>query len=554
MNWLAPVGFRISCSNPRSVLRVWPQVDSLAARLAQGYIRSYSRSLSPLRESVDQRLRRKPSSQRWQQGLNLYALPASLRAFASRKIITRFENLPSYYNVEIGLQFRETPLTQAEADAIFGKRTLLDAKTADRLLRVIHGRRVAGTLEDPTLADTFDQQTFEVGLAWLRNHVPVDEILCAGLRAEVELAELEDDHMARAEMMGLYRPNSEEQKDIYGKSGLEEIRQAKERNLDEKEAKQKAHTQRNEVDGQQKTGTLESLSPRSKVELRKPGENPRLKYYLERSKVLPDTPPEMTKFQRLWPSAVVVLVFVGCCVVFASVYTPPRKEWRMWPDIPPSAATITGIILANMLILGAWRVPPLFRMLNKYFITVPGYPFPMSLIGNMFSHQSLSHFGMNMAVLWFVGTRLHEEVGRGHFLAIYLSCGAIGSFASLASWVMRNNFTSSSLGASGALCGILAAYLLLNGSEKVTFFGFPPEDWPSISALTLLILLIGVEVYGLKKSNNLGNIDHWAHLGGYFSGIGAAELLKMRARERKQMELERRKNLSVIDMIKEGRL
>jgi rhomboid-like protein len=468
--------------------------------------------------------------------------------------------LPTDYKDEDGLSFRTNPLSQDEAAAIFGR--VIDARTANTLLRVLHGRRVAGTLEDPSLANTtkWEQRAQMDALVWLRKNVPVDESLCAGLRAEQELAEMEADIVSDAQRLGLYkndsvmdyRPNSAGSEHVYGESVLDAIRKAKEKELDEVEAQQKKTSQADEI--RHNTGTLEKLSARSQVELRRKGENPRLKYYLERAKVLPDTPPEMTILQRLLPSGLVVLGFVMACYTFTQVYTPPRTSNRMWPDMPPSAATIIGIIIANSLVLGAWRVPPLFRMLNKFFITVPGFPRPLSLIGNNFSHQSFYHFAVNMTVLWFVGTRLHDEVGRANFLAIYLSCGAIGSFASLASWVLRSNWVSSSLGASGAVSGIIAAYLFLNGSEKVTLFGFfPPENWPSISAMGFLILLISLDIIGLT-SKKVVNIDHWAHLGGYASGIAAAEMLKVRSRQRKASDAERRKNMGVIDRIRGGKV
>jgi rhomboid-like protein len=44
-------------------------------------------------------------------------------------------------------------------------------------------------------------------------------------------------------------------------------------------------------------------------------------------------------------------------------------------------------------------------MLNKYFISVPLLPRPISMLGNVFSHHQLSHLGINMAMLWFIGTR-----------------------------------------------------------------------------------------------------------------------------------------------------
>jgi rhomboid-like protein len=558
MNHLWPAASRISCLGPRA-FPLCHKFDSLAARLLNRTLRPYSISSLPFRRKKTWWLAPRTSNGTWQS--NSYKFQHAVRLFASRTVITKYDRLPPSYKDEDGLSFRTEPLSQDEATVIFGQ--VIDVGTANRLLRVMHGRRVAGTLEDPSLANTsmWEQRAQMDALAWLRKNVPVDEVLCAGMRAERELAEMEADIVSDAQRLGLhkpdpemdYRPNSGERKNIYGDSALDAIREAKEKELDEMEARQNNPSQADEI--RENTGTLEKLSARSRVELRRKGENPKLKYYLERAKVLPDTPPEMSTLQRLLPSGLVVLGLVIGCYTFTQVYTPPRPAARMWPDMPPSAATIIGIIIANSIVLGAWRVPPLFRMLNKFFITVPGYPRALSLIGNNFSHQSFSHFAVNMTVLWFVGTRLHDDVGRANFLAIYLSCGAVGSFASLTSWVLRKNWVSSSLGASGAVSGIIAAYLFLNGSEKVTLFGvFPPENWPSISAMGFLILLISLDIIGLTRLNKVVSVDHWAHLGGYASGIAAAEMLNIKARERKALEAERRKNMGVIDRIREGKM
>jgi rhomboid-like protein len=554
MNSLWPATSRISCLNTRTIFQATCyKVDSLAGRLAQRSIRPYSISSLPFRWR-DTRVLGEDSSKRiWQGPSTIHGFPAGARTFASHRIVRKFEDLPRDYKYEIGLAFRDEPLSDAETAVIFGN--IIDASSANRVLMVLHGRRVAGTLEDPALADVgiYERQVLEAALTWLRKNVPVDEVQCAGLRAEKELAEIEEQIVSDAERIGLYKPNSGARKDVYGTSGLDKIRKAKEKEFDDREAKKVKLNQADEI--RRNTGTLETVGGTSRVELRRAGENPKLKYYLERAKVLPDKPPEMSKFQRLWPSALFALGVVLVSYLFTQVYTPPRPAWRMWPDIPPSAATIIGILIANTIVLAAWRSPPAFRILNKYFMSVPGYPRPLSLLGNVFSHQALSHYVVNMSVLWFVGTRLHEEVGRANFLAIYMSSGVLGSFVSLASWVLRNNFVSSTLGASGALCGIIAAYLLLNSTEKIRLFGvFPPENWPSISALTFLVFLISMDVLGLKRfnKNKIITVDHWAHLGGYATGIASGEMLRMRTRQRKSIEAER-KNLRIIDGIRAGR-
>lgn len=556
MNSLWPATSRLSCLNTQCFFQTCHKFDSLAARLAQRSTRPYSISSIPYRQQDAKYMRSSALPSVLRNSQALFALPAGVRSLATGRVITRFAQVPKEYKDEDGLPFRATRLSKAETEAIFGR--VVDVGTANRILSVLHGRRVAGTLGDPAFANPYSSSPYEpkaieTALRWLRKHVPVDEIECAGRRAEQELAEMEIDIVSDAERIGLYVPNSGKRDNFNGESGLDAIRMAKEAELDRREAEaKKVLSQADEI--RHNTGTLQTIKPNSQVELRRPGENPWLKHYLERAKVLPDTPPELSKFQRLWPSGLLVLAVFGAAYVFLQVYTPPKSSARMFPDMPPSAATIIAIMLVNAIVLGAWRVPPAFRLLNKYFITVPGYPRALSVLGNVFSHQTVSHFGMNMLVLWFVGVRLHDEVGRANFLAIYLCTGVFGSFASLASWVFRNNFVSSSLGASGALCGIIACYLLLNSSEKVTFFGvFPPESWPSISSLGFLCFLGSIDLLGLKKGSKIVTVDHWAHLGGYASGAAAAALLRMRATRRKETEMERRKNLGFMDKIKEGR-
>jgi rhomboid-like protein len=506
-------------------------------------------------------------NRRWQIKHNVsgsaLSMRLAIRTYASErpKILTRFEQLPKHHKDKHGLQFRELPFTEKEALGVFGKG--MDANSANRLLRVLHGRRVAGTLEDPdapTILNVYETRAKKVALSWLRTHVPVDEVRNYGLRAEKELQEMETAIVEDSQRIGLYRPNSQPigpGKSVYGESAFDAIRKRNQMAEEAREAAEEAKRKSQADEVRQNTGTLEPMSASRRVELAKPPMNERLKYYIERSKVLPNTPPEMPWYERLWPSTLVVLGVVGLCYVFPSLYTPPMNSQRLFPEIPPSAATVFGLMMANLTVFMLWRIPPAFRMLNKYFITVPGYPRALSLVGNVFSHQSASHFLVNMLVLYFVGIRLHEEVGRANFLSIYLASGVLGSFTSLTSYVLRSHFTTSSLGASGALAGIIAAYLWLNKDKPVGIFGYflPSDANFSIPSWVPLLGFIGVDIYSLaRRSKAPVTMDHLAHLGGYGTGIAAAEALNYRRQQRKKAEMERRKNMGIIDKIKEGRL
>ncbi len=148
--------------------------------------------------------------------------------------------------------------------------------------------------------------------------------------------------------------------------------------------------------------------------------------------------------------------------LFAVTWTPPDRANRFWPSEPLSRATIYGIIAINIGVLVLWKIPPAWRILNRYFIVTPSVVRPFSNLFNVFSHQSWAHLGTNMLLLYLIGTSLHEQIGRGDFLALYISSGVIGSVASLSNMVLRNVLYSSSLGASGAVIGVFAAFCTIN--------------------------------------------------------------------------------------------
>lgn len=450
------------------------------------------------------------------------------------KVITRYEDLPKLYKEEDGLDYRDTPITKEETLQIFGD--YIDAEEADSLLRRVHGRRVAGTLGDPTLYLGFDNVGVRKALAWLRQHVPVDEIEFAGRAAEAELAAMEADLVADAERIGLYKkekyiPNSGEGKDVYGKSGLDQIREDNLKRLDAIDAAKaktakKREEQAREIGRAGRSGTLEQLSNRSNITLKRL-EDPRVKYHTEKAQqALPEEPLQMPAFQRLLPSALMTMAVILASLLLVETYTPPSRGARLFPEIPMSIATISTIVSINLVALLSWRILPArkFMMLNMIFH--PGYPRVMALIGSIFSHQTFAHLAGNMFCVGLVGMYLHEEIGRAQFLAVFMSAGVFGGFTSLAYWTWRGSFISSSLGASGAACGLAGCYLTylaLVQDRDVKFFGkYELGGGASIMCAMSLGLLILVDVLGARRK--VVSVDHWNHLGGmrlvYWLGRG----------------------------------
>ncbi|KAI9734147.1 MAG: hypothetical protein M1818_006648 [Claussenomyces sp. TS43310] len=564
MSILKPAAFRIAVGGPSSFLE--SKIFGIArAQLVRSPLKPCTLSPAIIRGNCSTSAAYFLSSAAYRQhALSPPSHRHTTRAYAtSSRVIRHYDNLPQGYEDGVGLAYRATPLSEQEATTIFGRG--VGAANANRILRILHGRRVAGTLPDPSLSppvSAYDERIKKIALAWLRENVPVDEDYAAGKRAELELQAMEAEILADSERLGLYKPGVGEavpkgkntSQSIYGESGIDAIREANQRKFDEQDKAEEARqTQADEI--RQNTGTELTQNARSHVDLRRPGENPRLKYYLERAaEVVPDVPPEMSVWQRLWPSGLVVLCVVGTSIAFTYIYIPPSHGARLWPEMPPAAATIISLIVANSFVFLAWRFPPAFRLLNKYFLSVPAYPRGLSMVGNVFSHQSARHLLINMAVLWFMGTRLHDEIGRANFLALYLSSGAVSSFVSLASFAIRGVFVTSSLGASGAIAGVIASYLWLHGDDYFKLFWYPPDPMKGIPGLGVLSVVILMDVVGLFRGNKIGtNFDHVSHLAGYAAGIAGGEVMRRSAVERKRQERERRKNLSFGERVRSWR-
>jgi membrane associated rhomboid family serine protease len=120
------------------------------------------------------------------------------------------------------------------------------------------------------------------------------------------------------------------------------------------------------------------------------------------------------------------------------------------------------------------------------------------LITSAFLHANLIHIGFNMYFLWFVGSAVESAIGRGRFLTIYLVSGLAGSAGALVFTP-----TSPTVGASGALFGVLGAAVVLERQRNYVLGG---------SALALVVI-------NLVLSFSLSNISVGGHIGGLIGGI-----------------------------------
>jgi membrane associated rhomboid family serine protease len=144
-----------------------------------------------------------------------------------------------------------------------------------------------------------------------------------------------------------------------------------------------------------------------------------------------------------------------------------------------------------------------------------------TLLISMFMHGGWAHLGGNMLYLWVFGDNIENRLGHLRYLIFYLLVGLIASLAHVfTTQVMGHNMLIPSLGASGAISGVLGAYLLLYPTRRVhVFFIFTIVSVPALLALGLWIVLQIMNGMGALGGSEAGGVAYAAHIGGFFAGL-----------------------------------
>jgi len=160
----------------------------------------------------------------------------------------------------------------------------------------------------------------------------------------------------------------------------------------------------------------------------------------------------------------------------------------------------------------------------------PGpHPIWLTLFTAMFLHGSPLHLAGNMLFLWIFGDNVEEVLGTLRYVLVYLSCGLIGSLAQI---VAAPDSMIPTLGASGAIAGVMGAYIVWfpHNRVRVLVFQFLTE-MPALVVIGIWIAMQIWEGFGsLSRIGQSGGVAYLAHVGGAATGIAAAFLFKDRAR------------------------
>lgn len=147
-----------------------------------------------------------------------------------------------------------------------------------------------------------------------------------------------------------------------------------------------------------------------------------------------------------------------------------------------------------------------------------GIPVYLTLISAMFMHGNLVHLLGNMLYLWIFGDNLEDAMGHGRYLLFYLVCGVLASLTHVFSTVfMGQNDLLPSLGASGAIAGVLGGYIVLFPHKRI-------HIWLFFIFTIRVPAFIAVGVWFLFQilngtSGETGGIAYAAHIGGFIAGL-----------------------------------
>lgn len=151
------------------------------------------------------------------------------------------------------------------------------------------------------------------------------------------------------------------------------------------------------------------------------------------------------------------------------------------------------------------------------FLANPGGDF-LTLFSSMFMHAGWVHLSGNMLYLWIFGDNVEDRFGHAKFTIFYLLCGLAATFAQLA-FSMQSNVPN--LGASGAIAGVLGAYILLFPQGRVSVLqGQRIIQVPALMAIGLWIVLQFFSGFAsIADTADTGGVAYMAHIGGFIAGF-----------------------------------
>lgn len=211
---------------------------------------------------------------------------------------------------------------------------------------------------------------------------------------------------------------------------------------------------------------------------------------------------------RIKPVLTVLLIAANVLVFFYQLSLGPRQEQALVYQYGAIPAVVVGT-----------------RHLPAQLVAIPPV---VSLFTSMFLHGGFLHIIGNMLYLWIFGNNIEEAMGRARFLVFYLVCGVLAALAHIFS---NPSSVIPTIGASGAISGVLGAYLLLYPRARVLTLiplGFFTRLIYIPAGIVLGFWFILQLISGSLGSPEGGGVAWFAHVGGFVAGMALVGLFKRR--------------------------
>jgi membrane associated rhomboid family serine protease len=159
--------------------------------------------------------------------------------------------------------------------------------------------------------------------------------------------------------------------------------------------------------------------------------------------------------------------------------------------------------------------------------TVPLPAGILPILTSMFLHASWPHLIANMWALWIFGDNIEDYLGHLRYLLLYLASGAAASILHIA---FNQGSQNPTVGASGAIAGVMGAYFLLFPSARVLTFIFVFVWLPAwvVLGYWFLVQFLSGAATSITNAGSTGGIAVWAHVGGFIAGITLIKLFPAR--------------------------
>ena len=205
-------------------------------------------------------------------------------------------------------------------------------------------------------------------------------------------------------------------------------------------------------------------------------------------------------------------------------------------DVIPSRTTpyITITIIALNALAWLFELSLPHETLNDFLTVygvVPAYFAPATLVTSTFLHGSWSHVLGNMWYLWIFGDNVEDRVGHGRFILFYLLCGIAAALGQIA---VDPHSTLPTIGASGAIAGVMGAYFVLYPRSRVlTLIPWIFLQIVELPATVLLgfwfvMQLFSAGTIAMTTTSQGGGVAFAAHVAGFVAGMGGVFLFRKR--------------------------